>query len=63
MVVKKVNHNTIDAFLDKGWDYWGRFKVKFSKEGNQVFQIKGTRFPNARIAELEARYNQRHPAK
>lgn len=57
IVVKKVNHNTIDVFIDSGWEAWGRFKIKFGKEHNQLFQTKGIRFPKEEMKELEKKYN------
>ena len=57
LLVKKVNHNTFDAFIGEGFSYWGRFKIKFGKEQNELFQVKGVRFPKAYITELTARYN------
>lgn len=57
LVVKKCNHNTIDAFFGEGWTGWGRFKIKFGKEKNELFQIKGIRFPNSKINELVNKYN------
>lgn len=60
MVIKKINHNTIDCFLSEGWEQWGRFKIKFGKELNQLFQIKGIRFPKEELKRLEEKYNQKH---
>lgn len=57
IVIKKVNHNTIDAFIDSGWEAWGRFKIKYGKDKNQLFQIKGIRFPKEEMAQLEKKYN------
>lgn len=57
MVIKKINHNTIDCFLQEGWDQWGRFKIKFGKDQNQLFQIKGNRFPKDALSTLEEKYN------
>ena len=57
MLVKKVNHNTVDVFLEKGWEFWGRFKIKFGKESNEVFQIKGVHFPKYQVEALKQRYN------
>ena len=57
IVIKKVNHNTIDAFIDNGWEAWGRFKIKYGKEKNQLFQIKGIRFPKEEMKALEQKYN------
>lgn len=59
VITKKLNHNTFDAFIGIGWENWGRFKVKFGKERNEIFQIKGIRFPQSKIAELVAKYNQK----
>lgn len=58
LITKKVNNNTIDAFIGEGWDNWARFKIKYGKhnEPNQLFQIKGIRFPKAEMAELEAKF-------
>lgn len=61
MEIKKVNFNTIDVFLDKGWDFWGRFKIKFGKERNQIFQIKGNKFPKKDLSKLENIYNTSNP--
>lgn len=60
MIIKKVNHNTVDVFLGKGWDFWGRFKIKFGKEHTQVFQINGTKFPKQDHEEVEMRFNKVH---
>ena len=57
MLVKKVNHNTIDVFLGTGWENWSRFKIKFGKEHNQLFQVKGTRLPRAELTALQQQYN------
>lgn len=57
LITRKINHNTFDAFFGMGFEQWGRFKVKFGKERNEIFQIKGIRFPNSKINELVARYN------
>ena len=57
MIVKKVNNNTIDVFLGEGWENWGRFKIKYGKEHNQVFQIKGIRFSKHDFAEVERKQN------
>jgi hypothetical protein len=57
MKIFRVNHNTFDAFINTGWEYWGRFKIKFGKEKNEIFQIKGNKFPINKIQELENRYN------
>ena len=58
MLIKKVNNNTLDVFIGIGFDYWGRFKIKFGKNApNQLFQIKGTRFPKSEMNELLEKYN------
>lgn len=57
LVIKKLNHNTIDAFIGTGWDAWARFKIKFGKEKNQLFQIKGINFPKEELLELQKKYN------
>ena len=54
MEIKQVNHNTIDVFLGKGWDFWGRFKIKFG-EHPAIFQIAGTKFPKKEHEKLEER--------
>lgn len=50
MLIKKVNHNTIDVFLDKGWYFWGRFKLVFGKQ--KIFQLKGISFQNKDIEKI-----------
>ena len=57
LITRKVNHNTFDAFIGEGLDNCGRFKVKFGKEHNEIFQIKGIRFPQSKIKELINKYN------
>ena len=58
VVIKKINNNTFDAFYGEGWDNAGRFKIKFGKNApNQLFQIKGTRFPKPEMNELLEKYN------
>lgn len=57
LVVRKVNHNTIDVFIGTGWENWARFKIKFGKEKNELFQVKGIRFPQSKINELVSKYN------
>ena len=52
MYIKQVNHNTVDVFIGKGWDFWGRFKLKFG-ENPQAFQIAGTKFPKREHEKLE----------
>ena len=56
MLIKHVNRNTFDVFLESGWENWSRFKIKFGKV-NELFQIKGTRVPRAVMADLTQRYN------
>ena len=58
LVIKKLNHNTIDAFIGTGWENWSRWKIKFGKEKNELFQVKGIRFPQSKINELVSKYNQ-----
>lgn len=53
MITKRVNHNTVDVFIGEGWEGWSRFKIKYNKEGNQIFQIKGARLPKKQLIELE----------
>lgn len=57
LAIKKVNHNTIDVFHDTGWEAWGRFKIKFGKDANQLFQIKGNHLPKEELQELKKKYN------
>ena len=57
LVTRKVNHNTFDAFIGMGWENWSRWKIKFGKEKNELFQVKGVRFPQSKIAELVSKYN------
>jgi len=57
MKILKVNHNTLDVFIGTGWDNWSRFKVKFGKEANQLFQVKGTRLPRAELVALQQQNN------
>ena len=57
LITRKVNHNTIDAFFGMGWEQWGRFKIKFGKDNNELFQVKGIRFPQTKINELISKYN------
>jgi len=57
LITRKLNHNTFDAFFGEGFFNWGRFKIKFGKEKNELFQIKGIRFPQAKIHELVSKYN------
>lgn len=57
MFIKKLNHNTYDVWIDKGWDFWGRFKIKYGKEHNQVFQVGGTNFPKEAIKHFEDKVN------
>ena len=58
LVTKKVNNNTIDAFIGEGWENWARFKIKYGKhnEPNELFQIKGIRLPKEDYAALYAKY-------
>ena len=58
LITKKLNNNTIDAFIGEGFENWARFKIKYGKhnEPNQLFQIKGIRLPKAEMAELEAKF-------
>lgn len=57
MEIKQVNHNTIDVFTGIGWDFWGRFKIKFGKDKNELFQIKGNRLPKEDYTKLQEQYN------
>lgn len=57
MEIKTVNHNTIDVFIGKGWDFWGRFKIAYKKEGTKLYQINGNNFPEKVKEELEKTYN------
>ena len=57
LITKKVNNNTFDAFIGEGWENHGRFKIKFGKERNEIFQVKGIRFPKTYMNELIAKYN------
>lgn len=57
LITRKVNHNTFDAFFGEGFTNWGRFKVKFGKDKNELFQIKGIRFPKQKMEELVTKYN------
>ena len=57
MLIKKVNHNTIDVFTDIGWENWSRFKIKFGKEHNELFQIKGNRLQKHDLVVLKQQYN------
>jgi hypothetical protein len=57
MKIIQCNHNTFDVFLGIGWDNASRFKIKFGKEKNQLFQIKGIRIPKAVLTSLQETYN------
>lgn len=57
MLIKQLDHNTIDVFIGTGWDFWGRFKIAHKKNGIQLFQIKGTRFPKKEEEVLHNYYN------
>lgn len=57
MLIKTINQNTFDVFLGMGWDNAYRFKIKFGKEQNQLFQVKGNRFPKQELALLQEKYN------
>jgi len=57
MKILRVNHNTLDVFIGTGWANWSRFKVKFGKEHNQLFQVKGSRLPRTELTELQQQYN------
>jgi len=57
MEIKNVNHNTIDVFIGKGWEFWGRFKLAHKKEGTKLYQINGNNFPEKVKEELEKTYN------
>jgi len=52
MEIHKVNHNTVDVFIGTGYDFWGRFKLKFG-DNPQAFQIGGNRFPKDKHEKLE----------
>jgi len=56
MIIKKVNHNTIDVFIGTGWENWSRWKIKFGKEHNQLFQVKGSRLPKTEQQALFSQY-------
>lgn len=56
MKILKINHNTIDVFIGTGWDNWSRFKIKFGKEHNQLFQVKGSRLPKTEQQALFEQY-------
>lgn len=57
MLIKYVNHNTIDVFAGIGWETYGRFKIAHKKEGIRLFQISGNNFPNKEKTELEQQFN------
>jgi hypothetical protein len=57
MEIKQLNHNTIDVFIGKGWEQWGRFKIAHKQDGVKLFQIGGNRFPKEVQASLEKQYN------
>lgn len=58
VITRKINNNTFDAFFGEGWGNAGRFKIKYGKgTPNQLFQIKGTRFPKQEMNELMEKYN------
>lgn len=56
-MIKQVNFNTIDVFLGKGWDFWGRFKIAHKQDKTHLYQIAGTRFPNQEVEKLHNLYN------
>lgn len=58
MEIKYINHNTIDVFIGKGWDSWGRFKIAHRKDGSKVFQIAGNNFPEKEKQSLEQIINE-----
>jgi len=57
MIIKTCNKNTFDLFLGEGWENWSRWKIKFAKPHNQLFQVKGTRIPKADLIQLQEQYN------
>ena len=56
MLIKELNHNTIDVFVGQGWDNWGRFKIANKPDGKQLFQIKGNRFSKEDLNALAKHY-------
>ena len=53
MVIKTVNPTTIDVFLNKGWDNWGRFKVSHKNKETKCYQIAGVHFNKTTIKNIE----------
>ena len=57
MLIKPVNQTTIDVFLNKGWDTWGRFKISHKNKQVKCYQVAGTHFNKHSINELELQIN------
>lgn len=58
MLIKNVNRTTIDVFLNKTWENWGRFKVSHKDNKYRCFQVAGQRFSLNDLKKLEASFNE-----
>lgn len=58
MLIKQVNKNTIDVFLNKGWEEHGRFKLSHKEKTIKCYQVAGNKFNNKEVAQLEAKVNE-----
>lgn len=45
MLIKNINNNTLDVFINNGWDNWARYKITREAQKKVLTQIAGETLP------------------
>jgi len=58
MKILHANKNTVDVFLNSGWEEWGRFKLSHKEKTIKCYQVAGNKFNQKEITQLEEKVNE-----
>ena len=58
MLIKHVNKNTVDVFLNNGWEEHGRFKLSHKEKNVKCYQVGGNKFTTKEVQQLEKQINE-----